>query len=65
MPPRTPRAAAGAYSSPPRQSHHESDEEVTSEDFVKFQQDSIAQKLILRALEENRDQYFQYMATKG
>ena len=57
-PPRSPRAAAGACSSPLRQSHHDSDDEITSKDVIKFQQDGVAQKLMLRALEENGDQYF-------
>ena len=65
MPPRTPRVTAGACPSPHRQSHHESDEEVTSEDVIKFQQDGFAQKLMLRSLEENRYQYFRYMAARG
>ena len=58
MPPRTPRVTTGACSSPHRQSHHESDEEVASEDVIKFQQDGFSQKLMLRALEKNEDQYF-------
>ena len=58
MPPRTPRAAIGACTSPPKPSHHDSDEEVTSKDVIKFQQDDFSQKLMLRALEENGDQYF-------
>ena len=32
---------------------------------IKFQQDGFAQKLMLRALEENGDQYFRYMAARG
>ena len=58
MPPRNPRVATGGCPSPPRPSHHDSDEEVTSEDVIKFQQDGFTQKLMLRALEENGDQYF-------
>ena len=66
-PPRTPRFNAGAWLSPPRQSqsHHESDDEITSDDVIKFQQDELTKKLMLKALEKNGDQYFQYMATKG
>ena len=37
MPPRTPRVAIGACPSPPKPSHHDSDEEVTREDVIKFQ----------------------------
>ena len=47
-PPKTPQVVAGACPS-----HHDSDEDVTSEDVMKFQQDSFNQKLMLRALEEN------------
>ena len=65
MPPRTPRATVGACPSPPRPSHHDSDEEINREDVIKFQQDGFAQKLMLRALEENGDQYFCYMAARG
>ena len=54
-PPRSPRIHAVGCSSPPRpsQSHHESevDNEVTSEDLMRFQQDELLQKLILKALE--------------
>ena len=64
-PPRTPRAIIGTCLSPPKPSHHDSDEEITSEDVIKFQQDGLAQKLMLRALEENGDQYFYYMAARG
>ncbi len=56
VPPRTPRAAVGTCPSP-KPSHHDSDE-VSSEDVIKFQQDGFTQKLMLRALEENGDQYF-------
>ena len=52
-PPKNPRFTMGACPS-----HHDSDEDVTSEDVMKFQQDSFYQKMMLRALEENRDQYF-------
>ena len=55
-PPRTPRATMGACPSPPKSSHHDTDEEITSEDVVRFQQDGFTQKLMLRALEENGDQ---------
>ena len=58
MPSRTPRVVAGACHSLHRQSHIDSDEEVTSEDVIKFQQDGFAQKMMLRALDENGDQYF-------
>ena len=51
--PKTPRVTIGTCPS-----HHDSDEDVTSEDVMKFQQDSFYQKLMLRALEENGDQYF-------
>lgn len=57
-PPRTPRVTMGTCPSPPRQSHHENDEEVTSKDVIKFQKDDFSQKLMSRVLEENRDQYF-------
>ena len=49
----------------PCPSHHDSNEDVTSEDVMKFQQDSFYQKLMLKALEENGDQYFRYMAERG
>ena len=65
MPPRTPRDAIGTCPSPPKPSHHDSDEEINSEDVIKFQQDGLAQKLMLRALEENGDQYFRYMVARG
>ena len=65
MPWRTPRVTARTFPSPPRPSHHDSDEEVTSEDVIKFQQDGFAQKLMLRALKENGDQYFWYMVARG
>ena len=55
----------GACPSPRKPSPHDSDEEITSEDVIRFQQDGIAQKLMLRALEENGDQYFCYMAARG
>ena len=64
-PPRTPRAAIGTCPSPPKPSHPDSDEEITSEDVIKFQQDGFSQKLMLRALEENGDQYFHYMVARG
>ena len=35
-PPRNPRVTIGTFPSPHRQYHHESDEEVTSEDVIKF-----------------------------
>ena len=65
--PRTPRVNMEACPSPPRKSqlHHESDDETTSKDVIKFQQDEIAQKLMLKYLEQNGDQYFQYMTAKG
>ena len=65
MPPRTPRSAIGKCPSPPKPSPHDSDKEITSEDVIRFQQDGLAQKLMLRALEENGDQYFYYMAARG
>ena len=37
MPPRTPRAVARTCPSPPKPSHHDSDEEITSKDMIKFQ----------------------------
>ena len=40
------------------QSHHESEDEITSEDVVRFQQDELVQKLMLKALEKNEDRYF-------
>lgn len=55
----------GACPSPPKPSHHGNDEERTSEDVIRFQQDGISQTLMLRALEENGDQYFHYMAARG
>ena len=59
-PPKTPRAATGTCPS-----HHDSDEDVTSEDVIEFQQYSFYQKWMLKALEENGDQYFRYMAKRG
>ena len=47
MPPRTPRVTVGACPSPHRQSHHDSDEEVTSKDVIEFQQDVFSQKIFL------------------
>lgn len=65
MPPRTPKSTMGTCPSPPKPSHHDSDEEITSEDVIRFQQDGLSQKLMFRALEENGDQYFRYMEARG
>ena len=53
-PPRIPRVNMRACPSPPRQSqsHHESDDEITSEDVIRFQKDEIAKKIDAQGLGE-------------
>lgn len=57
MPPKSPRTNTRACLSPPRhsQSHHESEvnDKITSKDLMRFQQDEVSQRLILKALEKN------------
>ena len=68
-PPRSPRQPLTAPPSPPRHppSHHEEEanDEISSEELMRFKQDDVAQCLMLKILKCNGDQYFQYMISRG
>ena len=68
MPPWSPRQNLVAPPSPPRHppSHHEEEanDDISSEELVRFEQDDVAQRMMLKLLECNGDQYFQYMTSR-
>lgn len=69
MPSRSPIIHIETCPSPPRpsQTHHESvaDNKVTSEDVMRFQQDEILKKIMLKTLEQKIDQCFQHTTYRG
>ena len=66
---RSPRQTLIAPPSLPRcpPSHHEEEanDDITSEELMRFKQDDVSHHLMLKILECNGDQYFQYMTSKG
>lgn len=68
-----PRSYVEGFTSLPRCSHQlnpscngsEVENEVSSEEIIKFQQDYNYQRLILKALEKNLDEYFTYITSRG
>ena len=68
-PPRSPRQTLTTPPLPLRShpSHHEEEanDDITYEEFMRFEQDDVAQLLMHKLLEHNRDQYFQYMTSRG
>ena len=68
MPLRYPIIVSIGYASPPKHSqyHHENEnDKITSKDLMCFQQEELKQEIMLRVLEKNGNQYFQYLTSSG